>query len=90
MWYNGQMEKTLLSKFTNSAKVAQAQRNLREDDLVLLQDTNILRGQWKIGVVLKTFPGEDGRVRRVQVQYKKPKPGEAVSEYHGRGFVTVE
>ena len=36
------------------------------------------------------FPGEDGRVRRVQVQYKNPKPGETVSEYHGRGFVTVQ
>ena len=39
---------------------------------------------------MKTFPGEDGRVRRVQVQYKNPKPGEAVDKYHGRGFVTVE
>ena len=46
--------------------------------------------KWKLGVVVKTFPGEDGRVRRVQVQYKNPKPGEAVNEYHGRGFVTVE
>ncbi|XP_068756918.1 uncharacterized protein [Montipora capricornis] len=67
-----------------------AQRNLREGDVVLIQDTNQIRGQWKLGVVLKTFPGEDGRVRRVQVQYKNPKPGKAVSEYHGRGFVTVE
>ena len=38
----------------------------------------------------KAFPGGDGRVRKVQVQYKNPKPGEAVNEYHGRGFVTVE
>ena len=26
----------------------------------------------------------------IQVQYKNPKPGEAVNEYHGRGFVTIE
>ena len=25
---------------------------------------------------------EDGRVRRVQVQYKNPKPGEAINKYH--------
>ena len=24
------------------------------------------------------------------MQYKSPKPGKAVDEYHGRGFVTVE
>ena len=45
-----------------------AQRNLREGDVVLIQDNNQIRGKWKLGVVLKTFPGEDGRVRRVQVQ----------------------
>lgn len=67
-----------------------AQRNLREGDVVLIQDANQIRGQWKLGIVVKAFPGEDGRVRRVQVQYKNPKPGEAVNEYCGRGFVTVE
>ena len=56
----------------------------------LIQDANQIRGQWKLGTVLKAFPGGDGRVRKVQVQYKNPKPGEAVNEYHGRGFVTVE
>ena len=29
-------------------------------------------------------------MRRVQVQYKNPKPGESVTEYSGRGFMTVE
>ena len=43
-----------------------------------------------LGTVVRAFPGEDGRVRKVQVQYKNPKVGEAVNEYHGRGFVTVE
>ncbi len=41
-------------------------------------------------VVVKTFFGEGGSVRRVQVQYKNPQPGEAVNEYHGRGVVTDE
>ena len=29
-------------------------------------------------------------MRRVQVQYKNPKLGESVTEYSGRGFMTVE
>ena len=67
-----------------------AQRNLREGDIVLIQDANQIRGQWKLGIVVKAFPGGDRRVRRVQVQYKNPKPGESVTEYSGRGFMTVE
>ena len=67
-----------------------AQRNLHEGDVVLIQVANSIRGQWKLGSVLKAYPGGDGRVRKVQVQYKNPKPGEGVNEYHGRGFVTVE
>ena len=45
-----------------------AQRNLREGDVVLIQDANQIRGQWKLGTMLKAFPRGDGRVRKVQVQ----------------------
>ena len=58
---------------------------------MLIQDANQIRGQWKLGVVVKKFPGERWKSKGVQVQYKNPKPEEAVNEYHGRrGFVTVE
>ena len=57
---------------------------------VVLQDANQIRRQWKLGVVITTFLGEDGKASRVQVQYKNPKPGEAVNEYHGRGYVAIE
>ena len=67
-----------------------AKRNLKEGDIVLIQDANKVTGQCKLGTVVKTFPGGVGRVRRVQVHYKNPKPGEAIDKYHGRGFVTVE
>ena len=49
---------------------------------MLILDANQIRGQWKLGAVINTFPEEDGRVRRVQVQYKNPKPGEAINKYH--------
>ena len=42
-----------------------AQRNLREGDVVLIQDANQIRGRLKLGTVLKAFSGGDGRVRKV-------------------------
>ena len=45
-------------------------RNLRENDIVLIQDSNAVRGHWKMGKVVKTYPSNDGKVRKVDVQYK--------------------
>ena len=59
-------------------------------DIVLMQDSNQIRGQWKLGRVSKIYLGKDGKVRKVQVQYKNPRPGEPVTKYDGRGYVTVE
>ena len=67
-----------------------AKRNLKTGDIVLIQDSNQIRGQWKLGKVSEVFPGEDGRVRKVQVSYKNPKPGEPPHKNTGRGYVTVE
>ena len=51
-------------------------RNLKKGDIVLIQDSNQIRGQWKLGKVSEVFPGEDGLVRKVHVTYKNPKQGE--------------
>lgn len=67
-----------------------AHRNMIVGDIVLMQDSNQIRGQWKLGRVSKVYTGEDGKVRKVEVQYKNPKPGEPVTKYKGRGYVTVE
>ena len=67
-----------------------AHRNLKVGDVVLIQDSNLIRSQWKLGKVSKTFEGQDGKVRKDQVQYKNPKPGEPVLQYSGRGYVTIE
>ena len=67
-----------------------AKRNLKQGDIVLIQDSNQVRGQWKLGRVSEVFSGEDGKVRKVQVVYKNPKPGEPLQKYSGRGYVTVE
>ena len=46
-------------------------RNLMVGDVVLVQDSNELRGEWKMGLVSKTKESRDGRVRNVEVMYKR-------------------
>ncbi|XP_063446979.1 uncharacterized protein LOC134726470 [Mytilus trossulus] len=45
-------------------------RNLKKGDLVLVQDSNALRGKWKLGQVDEAIPSLDGNVRDVTVRYK--------------------
>ena len=65
-------------------------RNVMVGDVVLIQDTNVLRGEWRMGVVTSTFPGLDGRVRRVTVSYKNFRPDERRDHYDGANFTDVE
>ena len=66
-------------------------RSVRVGDVVLIQDSNQVRGNWKLGKVSKVYPGDDAKVRKVDVEYKNPRPGEPVDKYmcEGRGYVTV-
>jgi len=84
------MDERLLPKSYYTAKVHTANRNLKTGDIVLIQDSNQIRGQWKLGKVSEVFPGDYGRVRKEQVSYKNPKPGEPPHKYTGRGYATVE
>ena len=52
-------------------------RNVRPDDIVVVADSNAVRGKWSIGRVVEVHPGPDGRVRNVKVktstgQYSRP------------------
>lgn len=64
--------------------------NLKTGDLVLIQDSNLVRGQWRLGIVSNTFQGSDGKVHKVKVQYKNLKQGEPVTKYQGRGLVMIK
>ena len=46
------------------------QRNLKVGDVVLLQDSNALRGQWKKAVVEEATVSSDGKVRHVRIRYR--------------------
>ena len=42
--------------------------SVKVGDIVLVIDPNTQRGKWKMGIIIKTFPGNDNLVRSVQVK----------------------
>ena len=67
-----------------------AKRNVKIGDVVIIQDAKQLRGNWRLARVSKVMPSDDGQVRRVELQYKNEKPGEAANKYTGVRFTTIE
>ncbi|XP_074653617.1 uncharacterized protein LOC141907774 [Tubulanus polymorphus] len=54
-----------------------ASRDLQIDDVVLLADDNLPRGQWPLGRIIDVHPGSDGHVRSVELKttsgvYRRP------------------
>ena len=45
-----------------------AQRNVCQEDIVIVQTENSKRGKWTIGRVLKVLPKADGKVHRVKMK----------------------
>ena len=50
-------------------------RNLRVGDIVIFQDSNILKANWKLGEILIANEGKDNKVRDVSIRYKHKKDG---------------
>ena len=65
-------------------------RNVKVGDIVIVQDSNQIRGHWKLATVSMTLPSQDGKVRRVQVQYKNERVDEAANKYTGTPFTKIE
>ena len=52
-------------------------RNVRVNDVVVVENPNVVRGNWTIGKVIEVFPGKDSKVRNVRVktscgEYERP------------------
>ena len=60
-----------------------ARHNLRPGDVVIVTDKNTLRGDYRLAPVKDVFPGENGKVHKVTVQYKTYRTGESIHEYRG-------
>lgn len=56
---------------------------MRPGDIVVVCDQNMLKNNSYLAVVKETFPGRDGRVRRVALAYKNFRVGERVHQYSG-------
>ena len=61
-------------------KLHTKKHNVRVGDVALIQDSNQVQGNWKLGKVSKVYPGDDTRVRIVDVKYKNPRQGEPVDK----------
>ena len=63
------------------------QSSVNKNDLVLMVEKNRPRGQWELGRVVETIPGDDGKVRTVRVRtatnvYTRPVAKICVLEEH--------
>ena len=58
-------------------------RNLCPGNVVIVADKNVLRGEYRLGIVKEVFPGTDGKVRRVLVTYKNFRVGDVGQSYYG-------
>ena len=54
-----------------SYKWTHAQRNVQVNDICLIKYKG-LRAKYRLGRVTRVYPGEDGGVRRVTLQYRLP------------------
>ncbi|XP_068233668.1 uncharacterized protein [Palaemon carinicauda] len=61
-------------------------RNVKPGDIVLVQDSNTIRGQWKLAQVISVQSSRDHKVRDVSVRYKIQRPGRL---YEGQDDVCV-
>ena len=52
-----------------------SKRNLCVGDVCLLQDSNCLRGEWRLCKVSETYPDIHGRVRNMEVQVSSKQSG---------------
>ncbi|XP_045109596.1 uncharacterized protein LOC123503684 [Portunus trituberculatus] len=62
-------------------------RNVRKGDIVLVNDHNVLRGEWKLAEVVEGIPGRDGKIRDVLLRYKINEPGKQYRGQHDKQMV---
>ncbi|XP_063991171.1 uncharacterized protein LOC135169802 [Diachasmimorpha longicaudata] len=60
--------KEYLNELNIRKKWTTGSHDIKEDSVVLLRDDNLPPMQWKLGRVVKTYPGEDGIIRVVDVK----------------------
>ena len=64
-------------------------RDLAVNDVVLIADRNVMKSEYKLGVISDVKPSRDGRIRRAEVTYKRYRVGESLYECRGAKDVKV-
>lgn len=65
-------------------------RNVEVRDVVLVQDSNAVRGEWRTGIVNNTFPSADCKVGKGTILYKNFQSNEHVIDYKEAKYTTIE
>lgn len=60
-----------LSTLQKRTKWTDNKPNVKKGDVVLLKDSQVHRNEWPLGLVVKTFPSSDKRVRKVELRIIK-------------------
>lgn len=65
-------------------------QNLQVGDVVLVADSNTLKGEYRLAIVTQVHPSPDGCVRSATVSYKNFRVGESVRVYKGTPYTSVK
>ena len=59
-------------------------------DVVLIQDSNVARGEWKMRIITTVHPSNDNKVRRVTVSYKNYRKDEDPGRCLGAKYTNTQ
>ena len=62
-------------------------RNVCIGDIVLVQDSNAVRGDWRVAKISKIYPSDDGKVRKVTLSYRQI---DGSKDYSGGSWVNID
>lgn len=68
IWKRWQSE--YLTQLNTRSKWHHSHKNVKVNDIVIIQDVHVSPGRWALGRILETHPGDDGRVRVVTLKTK--------------------
>ena len=64
--------------------------NVKVGDIIVVQDSNQVRGNWRLAKVSKVFPGKYGLVKRAELHYKNQAANYLSQTYKGKSYTTIE
>ncbi|KAL6465838.1 hypothetical protein MHYP_G00259710, partial [Metynnis hypsauchen] len=76
-------KKEYLLSLQSRQKWQKNRRNLKVNDIVLLQDDHAPRNEWKLARIVEVYPGSDDRVRKVRLMVSD-------TTFDGKGKVTMK